>query len=817
MIDSSEGKTSRQAASSASEGPRPSPAERLAARRALLGRMARPARGEPLKVFCSGIGGVGLSGLARLLAALGHRVQGSDRAGSLVTEALEARGIEVVTTQQAENLGDEIDLFVATAALPPTHPELVAAIERQIPVVKYAEALGALVAARRGVAVAGTHGKTTTTALLAYLLTTCGRSPSYVVGGNPKNLAANASLGEGSDLIFEACEFDRSFRHYQPTIATLLNVEADHLDCYRDGLDEIVDAFVEFGARIREGGALIVMADCPGALRVADKIAEVRPDVSLDTVSLRGPARYEARELTHERGLARFDLWVDGAFVAPVRLSLPGSHNAGNALVAIAAAARAGVEPAQAAAAVEGYTGVRRRFDVLAEGDVAVVDDYAHHPTAIEVVLDAARRRYPDRRIVVCFEPHQASRTRHLFDDFAQALAGADRVLLADIYLCRDQAEDAAAVTSAELAAAVRALAPSNEARHAGDLAALALAAREVAQAGDLLLCLGAGRITQVAHELAKGFTPPRRPPGKPRRAPGRLDAALRRELGDALRQDAPLGPHCTLRTGGVSRFLVAPRSLEEAVAAQRAFLRHGVPVVPLGGGSNTLFCSERLDAAVLLTRQMRWARVTGDRLRASCGASLVGALRLAEKHGLAGLERFAAIPGTLGGAVFGNAGGARDAGTVGDRVRRARVVEPDGAVRWRTREELGLRYRGSNLAGCLVLELELELTPDDPARLREVRRQATFRKAESQPLGAHSAGCTFSNPAGHSAGRLIDELGLKGLRVGGAVVSAHHANFIVNEGQATPQDVVGLVEEVRRRVRAARGIELQTELRLIA
>ena len=236
-----------------------------------------------------------------------------------------------------------------------------------------------------------------------------------------------------------------------------------------------------------------------------------------------------------------------------------------------------------------------------------------------------------------------------------------------------------------------------------------------------------------------------------------------------------------------------------------------------LGGGSNTLFTRDYLDAAVLLTKQIRGAETAGTLIRATCGTSLPGLIRLAERSGLGGLETFAGIPGTVGGAVFGNAGGPRGGSTVGQLVRRARVVEPDGRVRWRDRADLGLTYRHSELQGCLVLDVELELSRDEIARLKLVRQEVSARKANVQPLWARSAGCTFRNPSGESAGRLLDELGLKGHRRGGAVVSGHHANFIVNEGGATPADVLGLMEEIRERVREARGIDLHTELRLVA
>lgn len=869
----------------------------------LLERMARPAGDAPLRVFLSGIGGTGLSGLARLLHGLGHEVSGSDRSVTATVAQLRSEGIAVASRQRAESLPPELELFVGTAALPEDHVELVAAGERGVTCVKYADALGALVAAKRGVAIAGTHGKTTTTSLLTHVLRTCGRDPSWIVGGNPKDLPTSARAGEDPELIFEACEFDRSFHRYAPSVAAVLNLETDHLDCYA-GLEELEESFAVFLSGLAEGGAVVLQSDWPACRRVAATALAGRPDLELDTVSLEKESaphelrglghhhHYAARDLRPDGGLWRFTLVVDGRATAEVRLGVPGRHNAANALVAIACAARAGVPAARAAQAVSAFSGVGRRYDVKATGDVVIVDDYAHHPTALEAVIAATRERYPERRLVVCFEPHQANRTRHLFSDFVQALSGADRVLLADIYVCRDTIEDVESVSSAELASAIRERAPQTQARHAGNLEELEDAARRLLQPGDVGLFLGAGRITQVAADLAatlrahggqalsQSATLSRRslrsaaasgavarsvlsasgtlrrlasgPFGRPgsssrqRRgsgasprptgiAPGlaaewtqeqegpsapntpRLQDRLERALGPLLQLEAPLARHTTLRVGGQARFFVAPRSTAEAIHAQRTFQRLGVPVVLLGGGSNTLFTRDYLDAAVLLTKQIRGAETAGTLIRATCGTSLPGLIRLAERNALGGLETFAGIPGTVGGAVFGNAGGPRGGNTVGQLVRRARVVEADGRVRWRDRADLGLTYRHSELQGCLVLDVELELSPDETERLKLVRQEVSARKAAVQPLWARSAGCTFRNPSGESAGRLLDELGLKGHRRGDAVVSGHHANFIVNEGGATPADVLGLMEELREHVRAARGIDLHTELRLVA
>jgi UDP-N-acetylenolpyruvoylglucosamine reductase len=644
-------------------------------------------------------------------------------------------------------------------------------------------------------------------------------------------LPCSAAIGKDPEIVFEACEFDRSFRHYAPNVAVILNVEADHLDCYPGGLDEIVEAFTGFGVQLPKGGTLIVSADWPAAVRVAERVQSARPDVRVDTFSLEGAGRVCATRIETTRGLPHFRLVIGGADHGEVQLAVPGLHNVANALAAITAAIRIGVAPRDAADAISSFSGVRRRFDVLAEGDLTVVTDYAHHPTAIAAVIEAARERYPDRRLVVCFEPHQASRTRELFDDFTRALSGADRVLLSDIYICRDRDEDVRSVSSEDLALAIREAAPKTEALHVGDLDALGRVAQGIIGPGDVGLFLGAGKIASVASDVAEHcVTHPIHPAGNAAVVPeaeitgppvlllrDRLEHLLGGDLGRRMEQNVPLGPYCTFKAGGRARFFAAPTSQDEAIRVVRTLQRRGVPFVPLGGGSNTLFAQDVFDGAVILTRKIRGSRVLGTTIRAAAGASLPGLIRLAERSGLAGLERFAGIPGTVGGAVFGNAGGPPGTATVGELVRRARVLEADGRVVWRTGEELGLRYRASDLKGCLIVAVDLGLKPGCPEKLRRLRLDMSARKGRVQPLEARSAGCTFRNPEGQSAGRLIDELGLKGLSVGGAEVSMVHGNFLVNRGGATARDILGLMDLVRQRVFEAHGICLHPELRLVA
>jgi UDP-N-acetylmuramate dehydrogenase len=294
------------------------------------------------------------------------------------------------------------------------------------------------------------------------------------------------------------------------------------------------------------------------------------------------------------------------------------------------------------------------------------------------------------------------------------------------------------------------------------------------------------------------------------------LDVALETSLGSMLSRNVSLAPKVSFRAGGSVRFFVEPKTLEEAELAFLTLRARGVPTFVLGGGSNTLAKDGLWDGAVIATRALEGISVHGRTIHALAGTNLQRCLHTAEQSGLAGIELFAGIPGTIGGALAGNAGGPRDAGSVGERVSRAKVVDREGKIRWIPHSELGLRYRGSDLEGTIILEVELELEPEDREKIRARRFQAARDKAKHQPLDARSAGCIFRNPSGESAGRLIDTLGLKNRNRGGARVSDKHANFIVNDGGARAEEILSLVEDVRATVRRERGFELEMELKIL-
>jgi UDP-N-acetylmuramate--alanine ligase len=384
-----------------------------------------------------GIGGTGLSAMALVLLERGVQVSGSDRQLSPLARQVQAAGGQVYIGHQAEHvLG--ADLVVRSSAIPNDNVEVRAARQAGIPVHKRADLLRELTAGRQTLAVAGSHGKTTTTAMLAWLLSALGQDPSYIIGGVALNLGSNAHAGEGQYFVIEADEYDRMFLGLRPHLAVVTNVEHDHPDCYPTPQD-FFQAFVAFVERLEPQGSLLVCSDDPGAERLA-LLAE-RMGHTVRRYGLGDAAEYRAGGLAPAAGGSRFEL--EGAFeptaASPVKLRLPGEHNVRNALGALAAVQRLGLPLDLAVTAMQEFRGSSRRFELRGEaGGVAVVDDYGHHPTEIQATLAAARWRYPGRPLWAVWQPHTYSRTRSLLDRFAAAFGQADHVLVTEIYAARE-------------------------------------------------------------------------------------------------------------------------------------------------------------------------------------------------------------------------------------------------------------------------------------------------------------------------------------------------------------------------------------------
>jgi UDP-N-acetylmuramate--alanine ligase len=433
-----------------------------------------------------------MSAIARLLLARGAYVSGSDVARTPLIDALEAEGAVVAIGHRAENLGTP-GLVVVSSAISPENPEFVAALERGIDIKTRGAMLAELTGSRKTIAIAGTHGKTTTTAMTAAVLEAAGLAPTFAIGGLRVDTGTNAGTGTGAWFVTESDESDGSFLHLQPTIAVVTNVENDHLSS-DDELPGLLEQFATFVARVPPDGCAIVGTDNRGSAFVA-RAAAVPPV----TFATRGEADYVARDIVYDGLASRFTLVERGVALGEVRLRVPGEINVQNALAAIAVARRLKIALPEIAQALAAFGGVRRRFEIVYDaGGLTVVDDYAHHPTAIAQTIAAARGA-TGRPVVVAFQPHRYTRTRYLAADFAAALASADAVWLTPVYAASEEPIPGVSERSIGEPLAARGT-PVRYVAAADDL----LDALPAALAGDaVVLMLGAGSITHVARRMA--------------------------------------------------------------------------------------------------------------------------------------------------------------------------------------------------------------------------------------------------------------------------------------------------------------------------
>jgi len=447
-----------------------------------------------------GIGGAGMSGIAEVLCTLGYNVTGSDKAASKATDRLVAAGATVFFGHAAEHV-EGADVVVVSSAIRRDNPELLRARELRIPIVPRAEMLAELMRFRRGIAVAGTHGKTTTTSLVASVLSEGGLDPTFVIGGQLLSAGANARLGGGQWLVAEADESDGSFLRLTPLVAVVTNIDADHLENYEGDFEKVKAAFGEFLHRLPFYGLAVLCIDDANVRALADEVPR-----HVITYGHSPDAQVRAENVVHDAARTSFDLVLPEAEPHRITLNLPGRHNVQNALAAAAIGWQLGVGAEDIAAALEKFQGVGRRFNRLgtlrlASGaKVEIVDDYGHHPRELAAVFSAARAGWPSRRLVVAFQPHRYTRTRDLIDDFAAVLSETDALLLTEVYPAGE-----APIPGADARALARAIRARGRIDPVlvGHPKELVAALENVAQDGDLVIFAGAGDIGQASADLA--------------------------------------------------------------------------------------------------------------------------------------------------------------------------------------------------------------------------------------------------------------------------------------------------------------------------
>lgn len=744
--------------------------------------------GAPRRIHLIGVAGSGMSGIAALLLALGHRVSGSDKVDTVEVKRLQSLGLDFHTPQRADDVV-EAQLVIYSSAIREGNAAFDAARRVGKPMVRRAEALAALMLGKKGILVAGMHGKTTVSAMTAHALRAAGAHPSHYVGAEIPILGTNARWDAGGEyFVAEGDESDGTIVLYHPEHVIVLNIEPEHLDHYAD-LAAIDTAFGQLLDQTT--GKVFYCADDAGAVRVCAGRAQA--------VSYGKTGTYTCTDIRPAGFASTFSFRREGQELARVTLNVPGEHNVVNATAVLALAAELGLDVGKCAAALESFRGARRRFEVLHASDLHVlVDDYGHHPTEIAAVIRTARDAGRGR-VLLLFQPHRYTRTQALKEEFGRALALADAVVVTEVY---PASEDPIPGVSGRLIA--------DAASAAGCAHAIYIPGREEAgreagrllRPGDLLVTLGAGNIHEQGAVLAKDLQT--------------LDN-LSSVMGPGVaRLYEPLAKHTTMRVGGPAQFWLEPETEEGFCDLVRTSHEAGLPFMVIGRGSNLIVRDGGLRGVVVRLRRGIFGEfsVEGSRIRAGVGVRLKALSGAAVTAGLGGFEWMEGIPGDVGGCLRMNAGAMGVEAF--DQVERLRYADHEGNIFEKSPRDLEVHYRNvpilrTNYALSAVFRGE----PASPEEVgRRTRDYATKRKS-SQPVGA-SAGCIFRNPSGGKAGQLIDASGLKEAQVGAARVSGVHANFILNEGGATASEVLALVEQVRAEVLKKQGVRLETEVQII-
>ncbi len=759
-------------------------------------------------VFFLGLGGMGMAPLALYLDEAGCRVRGcDDHWREPVRRLLEQRGIAAIA---CEELPSDISRVVYSSAIATGHPLLCAARIRGLGILRRGEMLAEMVRGRRLIAVVGSHGKTTTTALLIHALRAAGHDFGYLLGAlfaDPATPPARHATAPW--VAAEVDESDGTIDHFAPEITVAVNFDWDHADRYRTEA-ELEATFINLFRRTRQ---LVLLPQWDARLR---RLAETA-GTPFRTFGPEGDFSVRA---SGDDG-ARQRLALNGAFVkSVVEVPLGGEFNAANAAAALAAAHTAFGSIAEEP--FGGYRGVSRRQDVLLRRPgLSVYADYAHHPTEIAALLRNLRAHSPGRLLVV-FQPHRYTRTKQFAADFAAALGAGDHVFLLPVYAASEPPlpeGDSAAILAA---------APTGENKFSlhdsfNDLertlrAALAKHSEEIT-----LALVGAGDIDEFATAFVRRLEDKSSPPPasviNQKSTLDWFDTLCARLSPDTLAQrDEPLADKTTLGVGGPAHYYAEPATIEDLAQLLRAARAAGVQVFCLGRGSNLIVTDTGYPGLVLRLNHAEWKKLrleSPDRIFAGAGVRLKELCGFAARHGLAGLEFLEGIPGSVGGALRMNAGAM--GGWIFDLIAEVEYVTAAGETRRAPRHEFHPGYRQCpELLDAVAIGAVFHAPGGGPPE--EIRRRmetfALKRKA-TQPR-ERSAGCLFKNPPGGHAGKLIDEMGLKGRRVGAIEVSIVHANFIINHGGGTAAEALALARQVRGEVFARSGIKLEPEVLLL-
>jgi UDP-N-acetylmuramate--alanine ligase len=746
---------------------------------------------ERHRIHLVGVAGSGMSGIAALLIELGHTVSGSDKVSTMETDRLQRLGLRFREQHRPEEAGTA-DLIVFSSAIKNDNPILVSARNYGKPIVRRAEALAAIMRSKRGIVIAGMHGKTTTSAMTAHALREGGLHPCHYVGAEIPVLGTNAHWdSRGEYFVAEGDESDGTVALFRPEHTLILNIEEEHLDFYAD-LDAIEKVFAQLITQT--AGTVFYNLDDKNAARVCRSLAR---GISYGFAD---EADYRAVDIRLTGFASTFRVNHRGQDLGEAVLNVPGQHNVHNALGVIALASELGIAFEKIAKSLAKFEHARRRFEIKYDSPrFLLVDDYGHHPTEIRATLKTARS-VGRKRVLTMFQPHRYSRTKALRKEFGRAFDDADRVVVTDVY---GSSEAPIPGVSGQIIADEIVGHGHRGVSYQPRLEWVHRAVGNMLESGDLVLSLGAGNIHEQLSALAADLV---------------IAEKLKELVGEGgdVRLYEPLSKHTTLRVGGPAQFWVEPRT-EKAFAELLRFCRdENLPLFVMGRGSNLLVRDGGVRGVVVhpCGGDFDKIEIHGVEITAGVGAKLKEVAYAGKAAGIGGMEWMEGIPGAVGGGLRMNAG-AMGAQTF-ENVVRVRYLDANGEAHTKSRDELEVHYRDfplleKNFAVSAVFR-------GQPAPLEEIVRklEASQEKRRTSQPAAKSAGCIFKNPDSCPAGKLVDELGLKNAHVGKARVSEVHGNFIVNDGGATAADMLELIEKIKATALAKRGIELETEVQIV-
>jgi UDP-N-acetylmuramate--alanine ligase len=765
-------------------------------------------------LYFVGIGGCGMNGLAHLALDAGFHVAGSDLQSKLGMDVLKARGADISIGHSKDHLESfKPGLLVLSSAIPDDNPQYECARSNKLPVAHRAALLGALTHQARSLCVAGMHGKTTTSSLLAYALQSLNAPMSHAIGGNVAQLVRHGNhigpirqsingIQKKPFMVVETDESDGSLLQFQPDHAICLNIDQEHMDYY-GSMDEVVRIFSQFSNQVT--GINVYCVDDP---RLRELFMGKERAISYG-FSNEAVFQIQAHQTaTPLRPYHTFQLKRGRQLLGSFEMSLCGPENVLNATAVIVLLMELGFDVDEIRSAIKGFKGVdRRQQKVFENSDHVVIDDYGHHPTEIKSTLRSLKPLVSGR-LLVAFQPHRYSRTLSLMPEFLQCFEDADKLWLTDIYAAYET--PLPGVSSEGMVATLRD--SGVDAEFHAEIASLPGVIRSELNKGDWVVFMGAGTITTSAWNMAEILN------RNETMGPTPQANSLRERLSESsvLKTNEPLGPKTTLKVGGDADFYVQPASREDLAQVLNWASAFDLPVTMLGRGSNLLIREGGIRGIVISLGHPHFSaiEISGDRLVCGAGVRLKLVSETARKAGLSGLEFFEGIPGCVGGALRMNAGAMLSCAF--EALDQLTTMDRQGVIHQWEAGEVESRYRQCPLLKeQIALEAIFKGVPDDPERIKQTMEDYGQRRRQSQPV-ASSAGCMFKNPSTIPAGKLIEELGLKGAQVGDAMVSDVHGNFIINRGKATSSDVLALIEKVREQAKRERNIDLEVEVQVI-